>query len=71
MQVPVKIHSFPVRLNGKEAVAIATILALETIIMTALQKKYSIELPLTNYIISHLVEELHSEAVSHCFIPTS
>lgn len=44
MQVPVKIHSFPVRLNGKEAVAIATILALETIIMTALQKKYSIEL---------------------------
>ena len=23
------------------------------------------------YIISHLVEELHSEAVSHCFIPTS
>lgn len=44
MQIPMKIHCFPVRLSGKEAVAIATIFALETIIMTALCKNYSVEL---------------------------
>lgn len=40
MQVPMKIHCFPVKLSGKDAVAIAAIFALETIIMTAMGNIY-------------------------------
>lgn len=43
MQMPMKIHCFPVKLSGKEVVAIATIFALEAIIMTAMHKNYSVE----------------------------
>ena len=43
MQMPMKIHYFPVELTGKEVVTIATIFALEVIIVTALNKKYSVE----------------------------
>ena len=35
-----KIHCFPVKLSGKDAVAIAAIFALETIIMTAMGNIY-------------------------------
>lgn len=44
MQVPMKIHCFPVKLSGKEAIALAAIFAIETIVMTAMHKNYSIEL---------------------------
>ena len=44
MQVPMKIHCFPVKLSGKEAVALAAIFALETIVMTAMHMNYSVEL---------------------------
>ena len=38
------IHYFPVKLNGKEAVTLVAIFALETIVMTAMHKNYSVEL---------------------------
>ena len=39
-----KIHCFPVKLSGKEAIALAAIFAIETIVMTAMHKNYSVEL---------------------------
>lgn len=47
MNMPVRIHCLPltpVKLSGKETVAIASIIALETIVMTAMHKNYSVEL---------------------------
>lgn len=43
MQTPIQIHSLPVSLTGKEAIAIVSIVALETVIMTAIYKNYGIE----------------------------
>lgn len=44
MRMPMKIRCFPVKLSGKELIAITTIFALETIVMTAMHKNYSVEL---------------------------
>ena len=44
MQLPMKIHCFPVKLNGKEVVSIVVILALKKIVLTAMDKNYAVEL---------------------------
>ena len=44
MQMPMKIHCFPVKLSGKEVVSIVAILALKKIVLTAMYKNYTVEL---------------------------